>query len=219
LIAASAKNFRYAGRQSNKCDAKAQRSADAVDQQRAPGTGSSLSYRGVCCAQISKSRCRLEAYVIGQPDERTLRRSDVFRKPAIGIGLEDRLRERPAPEITLKGEAAAVHDFAAAAGAARSASARRVDVNAVTCLDRVHLAAYLRDDAGGIEAENRRELRQRQVGKPFRPFREHVFQIRHHAAGLDGHEYVGWARFGHGNLLDQQGAADFVHACCEHRLH
>src|SRR4029077_8269429 len=162
-----------------------------------------LPYCSVGRAKIPKSRCRLEADIVGELDERTLRGSNVFREPTIGIGIEYGLRERPAPEIALKREAAAIHDFTASAGTARSASARRVDIHPVPCTDRTHLAADLRDDAGRIKAEDRREFRQRQVRKPLRPFREHVLQIRHYATGLDGNEHVGVARFGYRDLLEQ----------------
>src|SRR6202011_4480896 len=98
----------YSGCQTHQCGTEAQRAANPIDQHGVPGTDTGLPHRGIGRTKIPKSCSGLEADSVRQLDERTLRCSHVFRKSAVRIGIEHRLRQRPAPEITLECEAAAV---------------------------------------------------------------------------------------------------------------
>src|SRR5262245_4850262 len=72
-----------------------------------PATAIRFLHGAVGCAEIAEARGLLEADIIGQLDQRILRRSHEFAEAAIGIKIVDLLRVRPEAEIAIECEIAA----------------------------------------------------------------------------------------------------------------
>ena len=94
-----------------------------------------------------------------------------------------------------------------------------VDVDAVADGDVGDLVADLGDDAGGVEAEDGGQLRQREVGEPLGVDRQDVLQVGHDVAGGDLDDDVGGAGFRGGDPLELHRVADLVQAGGEHVGH
>ena len=148
-----------------------------------------------------------------------LRRGDVFAHAAIRISVELLLRIRTEAEIAAECVVGAIHGVVGAAGRTGTAEQTRGDIDPVALAEVLHLIADRSDDAGDIQSEDRRQLRQRQFRKPCLPMREHVDQVWHHAARLDGDQYVGWPRCRHRHLLKPHRLANLVELGRKHRGH
>jgi len=70
----------------------------------------------------------------------------------------------------------------------------------------------------GVEAEDRRQLRQVQVRKPLFQVIQYVAQVGDDPACLDLDEHIGGTRYWDVYLVDAEGLADRVHPRGAHRL-
>ena len=114
---------------------------------------------------------------------------------------------------------AQLRGLAALAGAAAAAADAGVDVDAVADLDVGDEVTDLGDDAGGVEAEDSGQLRQREVGEPLGVDGEDVLEVGDDVAGGDLHDDIGGARLGGGDPLELHRVADLVQAGGEHLGH
>ena len=123
------------------------------------GSGAGLAQGGVAGAEVAEAGALLEGDRVGQADQVALRGGQVLGEAAVGVGVEELLAVGAEREVAHEGVAVAVLVLAAAAGAAGAAGQAGVDVDAVADLDVGDLVADGGDHAGGVEAEDRRQLR------------------------------------------------------------
>ena len=148
-----------------------------------------------------------------------LRRGHELAQARVGIGVELALRLRPESKVTLERVVAAVHRIVGAASRAASAGQPGIDVDPIARRKVLHQIAGTGDHARHVEPEDRRQFRQRKLGKPRLPVRQHVAQVGNEAAGLDLDQDVGRARLGHRQPLQNHVAANLVEAGCQHGFH
>src|SRR5690606_18745102 len=127
-----------------------------------------------------------------------------------GVTFENLLRTRAEPEIAGKGVGLAARRVALTAGAALAATDTRVHVYAVAGFERGDFGAYRCNGSGRIQAENGRQLGQRQEGIPLGKVGGDILEIGDDPACRNLDQYVMRSGRRHRNLINDETTADLV---------
>src|SRR5262249_49805001 len=156
-IAAEAENASRAHAKGEQRGPGPERPSDAVDRDRAAGADAGEAKRGERGAEVAKARRLLERHPWRQPHQPLRRRGHVFGEAADRITLQPGYRARKKAETALEGGAIAQQRLAGTAIGACAAREPRIDIDALAYSHIGDIAADLRDDAGGIKPDARRQ--------------------------------------------------------------
>ncbi|MNF88640.1 hypothetical protein D3C76_909680 [compost metagenome] len=133
--------------------------------------------------------------------------------------LENRLRAGAETEIAQEGISVAARRLTLPAITTLAAADARIDVDAVSGLERRDLRAYRANGSGTVQTEDRRQRWQRQKRVPLGEMGGDVLQIGDHPAGLDLDQHVVVTGYRQGDFIKAESTADLVQARGFHHRH